>query len=64
MTTITISSGTTTVSTTIPTTTAYILEGFSTLDVVSGGVISGLITINSFGTVNVSSGGAVLATVQ
>ena len=51
MPTITISSGTTNVSTPIPNTTAYIVEGppGGTLDIVSGGVVSGLITVSNGG---------------
>ena len=62
MPTITISSGTTTVSTAIPTTTAYIVEGSGTLDVVNGGTVSGLITVSGGGIVYVSSGGKTLDT--
>jgi autotransporter passenger strand-loop-strand repeat protein len=57
---ITISSGTTTVSNS--TGSSYIVEGSGTLDVVSGGIVSGLITISSGGTVNNSSSGGVLST--
>ena len=53
--TITISSGTTTVSGPIP--NAYVVEDSGTLDIVSGGVVSGVITISGGGQVVVSSGG-------
>jgi autotransporter passenger strand-loop-strand repeat protein len=52
----------TVVSTSIPPTTNYIVEGIGTLDIVSGGFVSGLITISAGGTVNVSSGGTTLDT--
>jgi len=55
--TITISSGTTSVSSPIPNTTAYVVEDSGTLDILSGGVVSGVITISSGGQVVVSSGG-------
>jgi autotransporter passenger strand-loop-strand repeat protein len=53
---------TTVVSTSIPPTTNYIVESLGTLNIVSGGVVSGLITISAEGTVKVSSGGTVLDT--
>jgi len=46
MTTITIAGGTTIVSTHIPLTVAYLVEGTGTLDIVGGGVVSGVITIS------------------
>ena len=49
MTTITVSSGTTIVSTRIPKTIGYLVEGSGTLDVVHGGTVSGLITISNGG---------------
>jgi fibronectin-binding autotransporter adhesin len=64
MTTITISSGVTSnVSTPIPNTTAYLVEGTGVLDVLSGGTVSGPITVKAGGLVTVSSGGKVLSTV-
>jgi autotransporter passenger strand-loop-strand repeat protein len=60
MPTITISSGTTIVSTPIPNTTAYMVEGTGTLDVDNGGTVSGLITVSSGGHLAVSSGGKAL----
>jgi autotransporter passenger strand-loop-strand repeat protein len=55
MTTISVTnSHTSTVSSPIPGTTTYLVESGGTLDVLSGGVISGSITDS--GTVNVSSG--------
>src|SRR5580692_6370799 len=63
MPTITISSGTTSVSTAIPNTTAYLVESSGTLDIVSGGIVSGLITISSGGHVIVASGGEAFDTV-
>src|ERR1700683_2853096 len=64
MTTITISSGTTTVSTTIPLTTHHVVEGSGTLDVANGGTVSGLITVDgAFASVNVSALGFVADTV-
>src|ERR1700722_4956964 len=64
MTTITISSGVTSnVSTPIPNTTAYLVEGTGALDVLSGGTVSGAITVKGGGQVTVSSGGKVLSTV-
>ncbi len=62
MTTITISSGTTIVSTTISDTASYIVEDGGTLDVGSGGTVSGLIIISSGGAVDITSGGTILDT--
>jgi autotransporter passenger strand-loop-strand repeat protein len=63
MTTIIVSSGSTLVSTPIPNTTAYLVEGTGALDVLSGGTVSGPITVKAGGLVTVSSGGKVLSTV-
>jgi len=62
MPTITISSGTTSVTSAVATTTGYLVEGSGTLDVSGGGIVSGLITIMNAGIVNVASGGEVLDT--
>src|SRR5580700_3948546 len=58
MTTILVSSGTTVVSTTIPSTTAYVVEGSGTLEIASGGTVSGLISVSRGGTVVLESGGS------
>ena len=64
MTTIIVSSGVTSnVSTPTPNTTAYLVEGTGVLDVLSGGTVSGPITVKAGGQVTVSSGGKVLSTV-
>ena len=64
MTTIIVSSGvTSSVSTPTPNTTAYLVEGTGVLDVLSGGTVSGPITVKAGGQVTVSSGGKVLSTV-
>src|ERR1700733_1443992 len=60
MPTITIATGTTIVSTPIPNTTAYVVEGTGTLDVDNGGTVSGLITVSKGGQLAVSSGGKAL----
>jgi len=60
MTTLTISSGTTSVSSAISNTTGYLVEGSGTLDIVGGGIVSGLITISGGGQVDVASGGDAL----
>ena len=57
MTTITISTGTTVVSTPIPTTTNYIVEGSGLLQIANGGTVSGLITLNNAGNLGITSGG-------
>jgi autotransporter passenger strand-loop-strand repeat protein len=62
MTTITISSGTTVVSTHIATTTAYIVQGSGTLEVASAGVVSALTTVRNAGVVSVDLSGTVLGT--
>jgi hypothetical protein len=49
MPTITISSRTTSATTAIANTTAYLVEGSGTLDVAGGGTVSGVITISSGG---------------
>ena len=54
-----VSSGTTDVSTS--TTSAYIVEGSGKLDILNGGAVSGLISVSSGGSVNVSSGGEALS---
>jgi hypothetical protein len=56
-------SGPTFVSTPIPNTTAYLVEGTGALDVQSGGTVSGPITVKGGGLVTVSSGDKVLSTV-
>ena len=53
MSTITISSGATKVSSPISNTTGYLVEGSGTLEIVAGGIVSGLITISSGGQVDV-----------
>jgi autotransporter passenger strand-loop-strand repeat protein len=60
--TITVSSGTTVVLSQIPGSTDYIVEGSGALVVANGGAVSGLITISSGGSANVSSGSTVLQT--
>jgi hypothetical protein len=50
--TIPISSGTTTVSSS--TSSSYLVEDTGTLDIVNGGTVSGLVTVESGGVVNVS----------
>ena len=63
MTTIVVSGSTTsTVSTHIPSGTSYVVLAGGTLDVVSGGIVSGLVTISLGGTEHISSGGLVLNT--
>jgi autotransporter passenger strand-loop-strand repeat protein len=52
----TISNGTTTVSTAVAKDTRYLVVGNGTLDVVDGGVIGGLLTIESGGQLLVSPG--------
>src|SRR5258708_35856302 len=64
MTTITISSGTTVVLSAIPNTTAYIVENTGTLGIGGGGIVSGLITVSSGGTLLVGSGGEAFHTVM
>src|ERR1700730_4441282 len=60
MPTITIATGTAIISTPIPNTTAYVVEGAGTLDVNNGGTVSGLITVSNGGHLAVSSGGEAL----
>ena len=64
MTTIVVSGSTrtSTVSTSVPSGTSYIVSAGGTLDVVSGGIASGLVTISPGGTEHISSGGLVLNT--
>ena len=61
MTTITVSSGTRTVSTVIPSSTDFLVESHGVLDVVHGGVVTGT-TISNGGSELVSSGATVNAT--
>ena len=56
MTTIIVNSGTTSVSTAIPTTSNYLVEGSGTLDILNGGVVAGTI-ISAGGSENVFPGG-------
>ena len=53
-------SGVTTSVTTIDATNSYLVESNGELDIVAGGLVSGLVTIGRGGTVFVSSGGTVL----
>src|SRR6266446_7878641 len=61
MTTITISSGTTIVSTSVPPTTNYVVESGGILEIANGGTVSGLVTINSAGSGTVDAGGTLLS---
>ncbi len=61
MTTITISSGTSSVSTVVPNTTNYVVEGTGTLDVLNGGAVTGTI-LDAGGQLFVSGGGTASGT--
>jgi autotransporter passenger strand-loop-strand repeat protein len=56
-----VSGGTTSVST-VDASDTYLVEGGGTLDILSGGLVSGLITVAQAGTLIVSSGGTALDT--
>ena len=53
-------SGTTSNISTVDSTHTYLVESSGVLNILSGGVVSGLVTVDSSGQLNVSSGGTTL----